>query len=61
MITRVKFIAIAAVLVASLSGATVAEARQGMGGGMGARPETQCKNKNDLAFMPGVSCNMTPG
>lgn len=35
MITRVKFIAIAAVLVASLSGATVAEARQGMGGGMG--------------------------
>ncbi|MCS6913354.1 MAG: VCBS repeat-containing protein [Myxococcales bacterium] len=29
--------------------------------GMGGRPEGQCKNKNDLAFLPGVTCTMTPG
>lgn len=29
--------------------------------GMGGRPFPECKNKNDLAFLPGVVCNNVPG
>jgi hypothetical protein len=29
--------------------------------GKGARPQTQCKTENDLAFLPGVTCQRGPG
>jgi hypothetical protein len=29
--------------------------------GKGARPQTQCKKENDLAFLPGVTCQRGPG
>jgi hypothetical protein len=29
--------------------------------GKGARPQPQCKNGNDLAFMPGARCTQGPG
>jgi len=29
--------------------------------GKGARPQPQCKNGNDLAFMPGTRCTQGPG
>jgi hypothetical protein len=29
--------------------------------GKGGRPQTQCKNLNDLAFLPGVNCQRGPG
>lgn len=29
--------------------------------GKGGRPQTQCKNDNDLAFLPGTTCRIGPG
>jgi hypothetical protein len=29
--------------------------------GKGARPQPQCKNSNDLAYMPGSRCSQGPG
>ena len=29
--------------------------------GKGGRPQTQCKNDNDLAFLPGTMCRIGPG